>query len=133
MSEHTKGELVAVHWACHAATTLRIEDVTVAECSGLGRTASDCERDARRLAACWNAFAIGDIPTDAIEEVDGSEIIVGKYVQACKDRDELLVSLKDMLDWLDDGNRQLSDAACVDVLKARATVAKVEGPKGGKS
>lgn len=48
---------------------------------------------ARRLVACWNVFAILDIPTDVIEEVDGSETIIGKYVQACRERDALLAAL----------------------------------------
>ncbi len=37
---------------------------------------------------------------------------------------DLLASLRDMVDWLDDGNRQLSESASADVLKARAALSK---------
>lgn len=40
---------------------------------------------------------------------------------------ELLRSLVDMLEWLDDGNRVLSDACKADVDKARAAIAKAKG------
>ena len=40
---------------------------------------------------------------------------------------DLLASLRDMVDWLDDGNRQLSESASADVLKARAALSKAEG------
>ena len=39
----------------------------------------------------------------------------------------LLASLRDMVDWLDDGNRQLSESASADVLKARAALSKATG------
>jgi hypothetical protein len=40
---------------------------------------------------------------------------------------ELLEVLRDVLDWLDDGNRVLSDACASDVAKARAAIAKATG------
>ena len=40
---------------------------------------------------------------------------------------DLLASLRDMVDWLDDGNRQLSESASADVLKARAALSKATG------
>ncbi len=40
---------------------------------------------------------------------------------------DLLESLRDMVDWLDDGNRQLSDNCAADITKARAAIAKATG------
>lgn len=37
---------------------------------------------------------------------------------------ELLAALRDVIDWLDDGNRQLSDECAVDVTNARLTINK---------
>lgn len=40
---------------------------------------------------------------------------------------DLAVAVADLLDWLDDGNRQLSDACQRDVWAARAVLAKARG------
>jgi hypothetical protein len=40
---------------------------------------------------------------------------------------ELLAGLRSMLDWLDDGNRVLSDACAADVASARAAITKATG------
>ncbi len=50
--------------------------------------------NARRIVQCWNAH------------------------------DSLARSLADMIDWLDDGNRVLSDACRADVERARAALSK---------
>ena len=48
--KHTPGPWTAEAWNCHAATTVRAGDVTIAECSGHGRYSSESESDARLLA-----------------------------------------------------------------------------------
>jgi len=40
---------------------------------------------------------------------------------------ELLSALRDVVDWLDDGNRILSDSCAADVAKARAAISKATG------
>lgn len=40
---------------------------------------------------------------------------------------ELLTALIDMVNWLDDGNRQLSDSCATDVSIARAAIKKATG------
>jgi hypothetical protein len=62
------------------------------------------------------------------------EIVAGEYgvteeadARLIAATPELLEALRNMVDWLDDGNRQLSDAAAADVAKARAAIAKATG------
>jgi hypothetical protein len=40
---------------------------------------------------------------------------------------DLLASLRDMVEWLDDGNRQLSESAAADVAKARSALSRATG------
>jgi hypothetical protein len=40
---------------------------------------------------------------------------------------DLLAALRDMVDWLDDGNRQLSESAAADVAKARSALSRATG------
>jgi Restriction alleviation protein Lar len=49
------------------------------------------------------------------------------YATVLETRDALLNEVRSLLDWLDDGNRMLSDACAADVARARAVVAKAEG------
>ncbi len=50
-AKHTPGPWQAVAWMCHAPTTVRAGNVTIAECGGQGRLVVDCEADARLIAA----------------------------------------------------------------------------------
>lgn len=59
--------LVATAWGCHALTTLLLDGVPIAECSGFGEHSDVGVEHARRLAACWNAFE--GIPVNNIERV----------------------------------------------------------------
>lgn len=60
-------------------------------------TVSPVDANAARLALCWNTH------------------------------DSLVEALQDMLLWLDDGNRILSDSCAADVAKARAALALARG------
>jgi len=51
MSARTPGPWTAEAWNCRAKTTVRAGNLVVAECSGHGRYAPDCEGDARLIAA----------------------------------------------------------------------------------
>lgn len=50
---------------------------------------------ARRMVACWNVFTVGGVHIDAIEAVDGTETIVFKYAQACRERDHFQALAQD--------------------------------------
>ena len=43
------------------------------------------------------------------------------------ERDELLLHLKSMVDWIEDSDRMLHDCCVEDVVKANAAIAKAEG------
>ena len=83
-------------------------------------------RNAIRLAACWNA-SIG-IPTAELEAAADGRLL-NIFEGLISERDELLEALKDVLSWLDDGNRDLSYACRIDVKNARTAIARAE--KGG--
>jgi hypothetical protein len=87
------------------------------------------KKNARRLVACWNAC--DGISTEALEMAAalGGLRDVSPGAAVFSQRDELLAALKDMLSWLDDGNRDISYACLIDVKNARAAIARAE--KGG--
>jgi hypothetical protein len=116
-AQHTQGTWGAIHWACHAATTIVVPDLThfsgkkvVAEC--------ESEEDARRIVSCVNALA--DLPQEAL---DGGWTRAGleAYGNRMKaERGELLGELQHMVRFHDQLNQR-------DIERAKALIAKVMG------
>lgn len=94
------------------------------------------EHAPKRSPGPWRAEEVGqcgsaDNPVPVFEVTNGHARIAeyvfegDAYLMAAAP--ELLTALQNMVAWLDDGNRQLSDSCAADVAKARTAIAKAFG------
>jgi hypothetical protein len=101
MADHTKGQLAYSFEGDGSARVFGpIRDdatsvCTVAVLTITHRSMEEVRANARRLVACWNACQ--KMTTEMVEEIDGALPVVHSYHVMRRDRDALLVALKELV------------------------------------
>lgn len=72
-AKHTPGPWLAQAWNCHALTTVRAGEVTVAECSGHGRHTSESLADARLISAAPDLVDAATYALDVLNQARGKQ------------------------------------------------------------